>query len=141
MHIYTCTPSLSLSPPAVQVLSRCPLSSSSQQQLARKTVLGSPGNSGHGNGLLGYLKSEVHVGTACVGVGVLVRWCEVIGEGEEVPSMLLDHIKVHVYMLMRDAEGRSKEARSYKQQGEQHSTPKAVTFPRKMSCLGWDSNP
>ena len=38
---------------------------------------------------------------------------------------------------MRDE--RKKQARSNK--AKQHSTPKAVTFPRKMSCLGWDSNP
>ena len=122
----TCTPSLSLSPPAVEALSRCPLSASSQQQLARKTVLGSPGNSGHGNGLLGYLKSEVHVGTACVGVGVLVRWCEVIGEGEEVPSVLLDHIKVHVYMLMKE------EARK---QGHTNNKASNTAHPRQSLFL------
>ena len=52
------------------------------------------GGGSQGNSLLGYLKSEVHVATLCVGVGVLVKWCEVIGEGEEVPSALIDHIKV-----------------------------------------------
>ena len=38
---------------------------------------------------------------------------------------------------------RKKEASKVKQtnKAKQHSTPKAVTFPRKMSCLGWDSNP
>lgn len=76
-------------PLAIEALSRCPLSLASRKQLAHKTVCGSQGNS-----LLGYLKSEVHVGTLCVGVGVLVTWCGVIGEGEEVPSSLIEHIKV-----------------------------------------------
>ena len=55
------------------------------------------------------------------------------------------HVHVHagIHVIMRDA--RRKEERS--KQGEtnnkakQHSTPKAVTFLNKMSCLGWDSNP
>ena len=34
-------------------------------------------------------------------------------------------------MLMRDKGGRKKQARSNKQQSKQHSTPKAVTFPKK----------
>ena len=81
--------------PAIEALCSCPLSLASRQQLARKTVLGGGHGSGsQGNSLLGYLKSEVHVATLCVGVGVLVKWCEVIGEGEEVPSALIDHIKV-----------------------------------------------
>ena len=38
------------------------------------------------------------------------------------------HVHVNVHVLMRDEkEGRSKQARSAKQ----HSTPKAVTFPKK----------
>ena len=80
---------------AIGVLCNCPLSLASRQQLARKTILGGHGNSIDGNSLLGYLKNEVHVGTACVGVGVLVKWCGVIGEGgDEVPTLLLEHIKV-----------------------------------------------
>ena len=40
--------------------------------------------------------------------------------------------KGYLHVLMRDKkEGRKKRARSYKQQ---HSPPKAVTFPKKMSC-------
>ena len=39
----------------------------------------------------------------------------------------IDHAE---YMLMRDAEGRKKQARLYKQQLK-HNTPKAVTFPQK----------
>lgn len=57
-------------------------------------MCGSHDSGSQGNSLLGYLKSEVHVGTLCVGVGVLVTWCGVIGEGEEVPSSLIEHIKV-----------------------------------------------
>ena len=41
-------------------------------------------------------------------------------------------------------EGRKKEASKVKQtnKAKQHSTPKAVTFPKKnVSYLGWDSNP
>ena len=30
---------------------------------------------------------------------------------------------------------------SLNNKAKEHSTPKAVTFPKKMSCLGWDSNP
>ena len=45
------------------------------------------------------------------------------------------HVHVHIlHVLMRDEkEGRKKQARSNKQQGnlKQHSTPKAVTFPKK----------
>jgi hypothetical protein len=78
---------------AIGELCKCPLSLTSRQQLARTAVLGGPGNRVQGNSLLGYLKSEVHVGTACAGVGVLVRWCEVLGEGGEVPAPLIDHIK------------------------------------------------
>ena len=46
-----------------------------------------------------------------------------------------------MYMLMRDVEGRKKEASKVIQ--KQHSTPKAVIFysKGKMSCLGWDLNP
>ena len=66
----------------------------SRKELAHKTVCGSQGSGSQGNSLLGYLKSEVHVGTLCMGVGVLVAWCRVIGEGEEVPSSLIEHIKV-----------------------------------------------
>ena len=41
-------------------------------------------------------------------------------------------VYVHVHVLMRDEkEGRKKQARCNKQQGKQHSTPKAVTFPKK----------
>ena len=76
---------------------KCPLSHSSRQNLARTAIFGGHGDSIQGNSLLGYLKSEVHVGTACVGVGVLVRWCEVVGEGEQVPSTLVEHIKVHTH--------------------------------------------
>ena len=38
---------------------------------------------------------------------------------------------IHTYMLMRDAEGRKKEASKVKQtnKAKQHSTPKAVTSP------------
>ena len=42
-----------------------------------------------------------------------------------------------MYLLMRDAEGRKKEASKVKQtnKAKQHSTPKAVTLPKKkMSC-------
>ena len=39
---------------------------------------------------------------------------------------------VMIHVLMRDEkEVRKKQARSYKQQAKQHSTPKAVTFPKK----------
>ena len=36
-----------------------------------------------------------------------------------------------------------KQASKVKQtnKAKQHSTPKAVTFPMKMICLGWESNP
>ena len=46
--------------------------------------------------------------------------------------MLLTH--VHVHVSMRDEkEGKKKQARSNKQtnKAQQHSTPKAVTFPKK----------
>ena len=79
---------------AIGELVKCPLSLASRQKLARRAVLGGHGDGIQSNSLLGYLKSEVHVGTACVGVGVLVRWCQVIGEGEKIPSTLVDHIKV-----------------------------------------------
>ena len=36
---------------------------------------------------------------------------------------------MYVYMLLRDAEGKKKEAKNNK--AKQHSTPKAVTFPKK----------
>ena len=41
-----------------------------------------------------------------------------------------------IYMLMRDKEGRKKEASKGKQKNEakQHSTPEAVTFPKKNAC-------
>ena len=81
---------------AIEALCKCPLSSASQQHLARQIVLGGQGSISQGNSLLGYLKSEVHVGTMCVGVGVLVRWCEVIAGGEDVPLALIDHLKVQV---------------------------------------------
>ena len=38
---------------------------------------------------------------------------------------------------MRRKEERSKQGQT-NNKAKQHSTPKAVTFPRKMSCLGWD---
>ena len=54
------------------------------------------------------------------------------------------HSYAEEYMfLMRDEkEERKKQARSYKQQGKatQH-TQGSHFFLRKMSCLGWDSNP
>ena len=78
---------------------KCPLSLPSRQKLARRAVLSGDGNSIQGNSLLGYLKSEVHVGTATVGVGVLGKWCGVMGEGEEVPAPLIDHIKVNVVSI------------------------------------------
>ena len=80
--------------PAIGELVKCPLSLASRQKLALRAVLGGHGDSIQGNSLLGYLKSEVHVGTACVGVGVLCKWCQVMGDGEEVPPPLVDHIKV-----------------------------------------------
>ena len=70
------------SPTAIEVLSRAPLSSASQQQLACRAV----------DGLLGYLRQEVHAGTAVVGVGVLGSWCGLLRE--EVPKPLLAHLKV-----------------------------------------------
>ena len=45
---------------------------------------------------------------------------------------------------MRDEkEGRKKQEKSNKQQGKatQHTYPRQSFFVRKMSCLGWDSNP
>ena len=41
-------------------------------------------------------------------------------------------------MLMRDTEGRKKEASKAKSsnKAKQHNTPKAVTFSNKMNCLG-----
>ena len=46
-------------------------------------------------------------------------------------------------MLMRDAEGRKKEASKVIQTTRQSNTahPRQSLFLRKMSCLGWDSNP
>ena len=82
---------------------KCPLSLASRQKLARRAVFGGHGDGIQGNSLLGYLKSEVHVGTACVGVGVLVRWCEVVGEGEQIPSSLVEHIKVRESSLNFDS--------------------------------------
>ena len=43
------------------------------------------------------------------------------------------HVHVHVHVLMRDEEGRKKEASKVKQinKAKQHSTPKSVTFPKK----------
>ena len=38
---------------------------------------------------------------------------------------------------MRRKEERSKQGQT-NNKAKQHSTPKAVTFPKKMSCLGWD---
>ena len=97
MHAYVCILCvLWLSRVAIGELVKCPLSLSSRQTLARKAVFGGRGDSIQGNSLLGYLKSEVHVGTACVGVGVLVRWCGVMGEGDQVPSSLVEYLKVCV---------------------------------------------
>ena len=48
-----------------------------------------------------------------------------------------------IHVLMRDEkEGRKKQARSNKQQGKATQHTQGSHFPlRKMSCLGWDSNP
>ena len=45
-----------------------------------------------------------------------------------------------LYMLMRNAEGRKKEASKVKQTTKQSNTahPRQSPFQRKMSCLGWD---
>ena len=53
------------------------------------------------------------------------------------------HASTCMHVLNERLEGRKKEASKVKQtnKAKQHSTPKAVTFPRKMSCLRWDSNP
>ena len=40
---------------------------------------------------------------------------------------------------MRDEKEESKQGQTNK--AKQHSTPKAVTFPRKNELPGWDSNP
>ena len=62
-----------------------------------------------------------------------------------LPSIYNVQVDICRHVLMRDEKkGRKKQARSNKQTNnkpKQHSTPKAFTFPRKMSCLGWDSNP
>ena len=29
-----------------------------------------------------------------MGVGVLVKWCGVVGEGEAIPSPIIEHLKV-----------------------------------------------
>ena len=50
------------------------------------------------------------------------------------------YVCVPMHVLMRDKEERSKQAQT-NNKAKQHSTPKVVTFLRKMSCLGWDSNP
>ena len=42
---------------------------------------------------------------------------------------------------MRDEKiGIKKQQDQTNNKAKQHSTPKAVTFPKKKSCLGWDSN-
>ena len=49
-----------------------------------------------------------------------------------LPSASLINIYMYVHVLMsNEKEGRKKQARSNKQQGKQHSTPKAVAFPKK----------
>ena len=46
-----------------------------------------------------------------------------------------------IHVLIRyEKEGRKKQGQT-NNKAKQHSTPKAVTFLRKISCLGWDSNP
>ena len=46
------------------------------------------------------------------------------------------HISIYMYTIIL----RKKQVR-LNNKAKQHSTPKVVTFPKKMSCLGWDSNP
>ena len=50
---------------------------------------------------------------------------------------------IYVYMLRDEKEGRKKEASKVKQTTRQSNTahPRQSLFLRKMSCLGWDSNP
>ena len=50
---------------------------------------------------------------------------------------------INLYILMRDAEGRKKETSKVIQTTKQSNTahPRQSFFQRKMSCLGWDSNP
>ena len=66
----------------------------------------------------------------------------------DVPSVVMNGsvrriLPIVVHVLMRDE--RSKEERSKQGQAnnkaKQHSTPKAVTFPKKNEWLGWDSKP
>ena len=60
------------------------------------------------------------------------------GDPSEI-SKQLEEQKVNV--LMRDEkEGRKKQAKSNKQQSNT-AHPRQSLFLRKMSCLGWDSNP
>ena len=47
---------------------------------------------------------------------------------------------VYIYMLMRDEEGRKKEARKVKQITTQH-TQGSHFSKGKVTCLGWNSNP
>ena len=53
------------------------------------------------------------------------------------------HTNVWLYMLMRYADGRKKEASKVKQTTRQSNTvhPRQSLFLKKKSCLGWDSNP
>ena len=60
---------------------------------------------------------------------------------EEEVARLLTGVRERERGSERDEkEGRKKQGQT-NNKAKQHSTPKAVTFPRKMSCLGWDSNP
>ena len=53
------------------------------------------------------------------------------------------HVRIYMYiiMLMRDSEGSEEEKTSKVKHTTKQNTPKAVTFPKKMSYLGWDLNP
>ena len=89
-----------------------------------------------------YLAAQVYIQ-----VGTLHRVCTIkaimwsfdsIGKSNR---FLTGYNVLYTHVLMRDEkEGRKKQARSNKQQGEatQHMHSRQS---RKMSCLGWDSNP
>ena len=57
---------------------------------------------------------------------------------EQYFSVTIVHVisQLHVHVLMRDEkEGRKKQARSNNNKAKQHSTPKAVTCPKKNELL------
>ena len=53
-----------------------------------------------------------------------------------VNGVYIDTTYIHVLMRDEKKEERSKQGQT-NNKAKQHSTPKEVTFQRKMSCLGW----